>query len=73
MESKNSLIWKGHCDNHPVQPSGNELAHLQIDPVAQSPIPLDLEYFQGWDIHHLSEQPVPVFHYPHNKKGLSYI
>ena len=28
---------------------------------AQSPIQPDLDYDQGWGIHHLSGQPVPVY------------
>jgi len=35
---------------------------------AQRLFQLDLECFQGWDIYHLSGQPVPVFHHPHCKK-----
>lgn len=34
---------------------------LQLYQAAQSPIQLDLGYFQGQGIHHLSEQLVPRF------------
>jgi len=45
---------------------------LQRDQVAQSPIQPDLEHFQGWDIHHLSGQPVPGFHHPQQINIFSY-
>ena len=51
----------------------NEQGHLQLDQVAQSPMQLDVEGFQGWGIYHLSGQHVPVFHHPHCKKFLPYI
>ena len=31
----------------------------------QSPVQFKLEHHKGWSIHHLSEQPVPVFHSPY--------
>ncbi|KAK4831083.1 hypothetical protein QYF61_015281 [Mycteria americana] len=52
-----------------IQPTCNEQGHLQLDQVAQSPVQLDLECFQGWGIYHPSGQPVPVFHHPHILKG----
>jgi len=33
-------------------------------PGAQNTIQPDLECLHGWDIHHLSGQPVPLFHHP---------
>jgi len=41
--------------------------------IAQSPIQPDPEYFQGWGIHNISEQPVLVSHHPHIKKFLPYV
>jgi len=64
---------EGTFRGHLVQPDHNEQGHLQLDQVAQSPIQPDLECFHGWGIYHLSGQPVPVFHYPNNKKFLHYI
>ena len=61
---------EGIFRGHPVQPPGNEQAHLPLDYVAQSPIQPDLECFQGWGIYHLSGQPIPVPHHPHRKKFL---
>lgn len=60
--------FKGHV----VQLSFNKQEHFQLDEVAQSPVQPSPGCFQGWDIHHLSGQPVPVFHYPHwgKKKNL---
>jgi len=43
--------------------------HLQLDQVAQSPAQPGLECFQGWGLHYLSGQPVPVFHYPYGRIG----
>ena len=39
--------FKGHL----LQLLCNEQEHLQLDQVAQSPIQLDLERLQGWDVH----------------------
>ena len=61
---------KGTFRGHLAQPPCHEQRHLELDQVAQSPIQPDLECFQGWDIEHLSGQPVPVFHHPHGKKFL---
>ena len=41
----------------------NEQGHLQLHQVAQSPVQPDLECLQGWSIHCLSGQPVPVPHH----------
>jgi len=53
--------------NHLAQTPFSEQGYLQLDQVAQSPVQPGLECFQGWGIHHLSGQPVPVFHHPYCK------
>jgi len=58
---------------HPAQPPCSEQGHLQLDQVAQSPVQPGLGCFQGWGLHCLSGQPVPVFQHPHCKKFLPYI
>jgi len=58
---------------HLVQLPRSEQGHLQLDQVAKSPVQPGLECFQGWGLHYLSGQPVPVFHHPHGKKFLPYI
>ena len=60
--------FRGHVD----QPPCSEQGHLQLDQVAQSLVQPGLECFQGWGLHCLSGQPVPVFHHPHGKKILPY-
>jgi len=61
-------IFRGH----PAQTPCREQGHLQLDQVAQSPIQPGPECFQGWGLHYLSLQSVPVFHH-HGKKILPYI
>ena len=56
---------------HLVQPPCSEQGPLQPDLFAQSLVQPDLEHFQGWGLHYLSGQPVPVFHYPYSKKHAS--
>lgn len=51
----------------------NEQGHVLLQQVAQSPIQFDLECIQGWVIHHLSGQPVPMPHYSPHRKLLPYI
>ena len=46
-----------------VQPPCNEQGHLQLDQVAQNHIQPGLDCLQGWGIHHVSGQPVPVFYH----------
>lgn len=58
------LVLEGTFKGHLVQPLCNRQEHLQLDQFAQSPIQLDLEYFQGWHIYNPSGQPVPMFCYP---------
>ena len=50
---------KGHLFQLPC----NEQGHLQLDHVAQSPIEPDPEGLQGWGIHNLFGQPVPMPHH----------
>jgi len=45
--------------DHLAQPPYVEQGHLQPDQIAQSPIQPGLDCFQGWGIHHLSEQIFP--------------
>jgi len=45
---------------HLVQPSCNEQGNLHLHQGAWSPVQPNLECPQGWDIHNLSWQPVPV-------------
>jgi len=52
-----SFELEGIFKAHPVQLPCNERGHLQLHQVAQSPVQSDLEYLQGWSIHHLSGQP----------------
>ena len=54
---------EGTLKSHLVQLPCNEQGHLQLHQVAQSPIQPDIECLQGWGIHHLSGQPVPVPHF----------
>ena len=58
--------FKGHL----VQLPSNEQGHPQLDHVAQSPVQPDLECLQGWGIHQLSWQPVPVPHHTYCKNLL---
>ena len=54
----------GHLAQHPCSEQG----HPQLGQGAQSPIQPDLERLQGWGIHHLSGQSVPVSHHPYCKQ-----
>ena len=67
-----SLELEGTFKGHLVQLPYNEQGHLQLDQDAQSLVHPDLECLQGWGIHHLSEQPVPVPHHAYCKKYLPY-
>jgi len=51
---------EGTLKGHLLQLPCSEQGHLQTDQVAQSPVQPGLECFHGWDIDHLSGQPVPV-------------
>lgn len=46
---------------------------LTLDQVAQSPIKHGLEHYQGWGVHNLSGQFVPVPHHPLSKELVSKI
>jgi len=61
---------EGTSRGHLAQPPCSEQGHLQLDQVAQSLVQPGLECFQGWGLHYLSGQPVPVFHHPYGKKFL---
>lgn len=43
-----------------LQPLCHGKGHLSLSQVALSPIQAGLEYFQGWDSHSFSGQPVTV-------------
>jgi len=58
---------EGTFRGHPAQPPFSEQGYLQLDQVAQSPVQPGLEGFQGWGLHYLSGQLVPVFHHPYHK------
>ena len=64
---------EGTFKGHLVHPPCNEQGHLQLEQGAQSPVQPALECFQGWDISHLSGQPVPGFHHPHGNEFHPYI
>ena len=67
--SQKRTIWvERPLKRHLVQLLCNEQRHLQLDQIAQSPLQPDLKCLQGWRIHHLSGQLVPVPHYPFHKK-----
>ena len=59
------IIW--------FQPRCHGQGHLPLDQVAQSPIQPGVEQFNGWGIHSLSGQPVPVPHHPQSEEFLPYI
>ena len=61
------LELEGTFKGHLIQLLYNEQGHLQLDQAAQGPLQLDHECLQGWGIHHISEQPVPVLHYYYQK------
>ena len=54
-----------------VQVPCNELRHLQLHQVAQSPIRPDLKCLPAQGICHLSGQPVPVLHYARGRTTFS--
>jgi len=51
---------EGTFKSHLVQLPCNEQGHAQLDQVAQGLVYTRLESLQGWSIHRLSGQPVPV-------------
>jgi len=68
-----SLELEGTIKGHLVQLPCNEQGHPQLDQVAQGLIQPCLESLQGWGIHHISEQPIPVPQHSHCKRLFSYI
>jgi len=53
-------VLEGTFRGHLAQPPGSEQGHLQLHQVPQSHIQSDLECFQGWGLHYLAGQFVPV-------------
>lgn len=49
--------------SHPI----TQLKQGHLGPVAQDHIQVAFVYFQGWRLHNLSEQPVPVLIHPHSE------
>lgn len=49
IESCNSLSLKGPFKDYLVQTLCNELGHIQLEQIAQSPIEPDLEYLREWE------------------------
>ena len=68
-----SLELEGTFKGHLVQLLCNDQGYSQLDQVAQVLIQPRLESLQGWDIHHISGQPVPVLYHPHCKRLFPYI
>jgi len=46
-----------------AQPPGGKQGYLQLDQVNKRPVQPSLKCFQGWGLHYLSGQPVPLFHH----------
>ena len=61
---------EGTFRGHLAQPPGSKQGHLSLDQVAQSLVQPGLEHFQGWGLHYLPRQSVPVFQHPHSKNFL---
>jgi len=64
--------WERTFRGHLAQSPCSEQGHLQQVQVAQNPIRLDLECFQGWGLNYLSGQSVPAPQHPHGRKFLPY-
>ena len=62
-----SFEMEGTLKGHLVQFPCNEQGHLQLSQVAQNLFQPDLECLQGWGIHLLSGQLVPLPHHPYCK------
>ena len=45
----------------------------QLQQVAQDHVQSGFEYLQGWRLHNLSGQPIPVSGHPHGKNVFSYV
>ena len=70
IESQNHrMAWveKNH-NGHLVTPSCYVQGRQPLDQAAQSHIQPGLECLQGWGIHNLLGQPVPVRHHPLSEK-----
>ncbi|KAK4830334.1 LOW QUALITY PROTEIN: hypothetical protein QYF61_010098 [Mycteria americana] len=70
QKQNHRMLWIGRdlsrsSSSTPLQEQG----HLQLGQVAQSPIQPDLECFQGWGLHYLSGQPIPVPHHSQLLEG----
>jgi len=65
------MAWveKDHND-HPISTPCYVQGRQPPNQAAQSHIQPGLECLQGWDIHNLLGQPVPVLHHPRVKKFL---
>uniref|UniRef100_A0A8B9Q4U4 Transmembrane protein 19 n=1 Tax=Apteryx owenii TaxID=8824 RepID=A0A8B9Q4U4_APTOW len=77
--------WRSpaHSQNHRTVEFGRDLwrsssptlllkqGHLEH--VAQDPVQVGFEYLQGWRLHNLSGQPVPVLCHPHSKEVFHYV
>jgi len=61
------FLLEGTFRGHLAQPPCSEHGYLPLDQVAQSPIQPGLERSQGWGLHCLSGQSVPVFHHSYGK------
>jgi len=72
-----SFVLEGTLKGHLVQCPCDEQGHLQLHQVllypVSGPIQPDTGRLQGWGIHHLSGQSVPVLRYPYHIKPFSYI
>jgi len=68
------MAWveKDHSD-HPVPTACCVQGHHPAAQAAQRHIPPGLECLQGWGVHRIPAQPVPVPHCPHCKRLLPYI
>ena len=68
-----SISQNHRIKGHPTQLPCSEQRNPQLDQNAQSLIQSGLECVQGWDIQHISKQPVPVLHHPHSKRPFPFI
>lgn len=65
-------IWgcKGASGDGLLHLSSSRQYHLKL--VTQVLFQLGLEYLQGWRLHSLSGQPMPVFDFPHSERITSF-
>jgi len=64
-DSQNGWCWKAPLE---VIWSNSLLKQGYLEPVAQGCVQTAFEYLQGWRLHNLSGQPVPVLGHPDSKK-----